>query len=135
MMAGNWGQHAFIDPAAPGDSLRNSINCIDGRYNHIAFNDGYHIVHHEKPALHWAEMPAYFHEHRERYGRSGAIVFSGIDFFVVSLLLWAKRYDVLARHLVSLDGTQPSLEERIAFLRSRTQPIRAPAESLSAAPV
>ncbi len=123
MMAGNWGQHAFIDPAAPGDSVRNSINCINSRYNTIAFNDGYHIVHHEKPALHWTEMPAFFDQHRVRYARSGAIVFRSLDFFLISALLWMKRYDVLARHLVTLEGAEPPLEERIAFLKSRTRAI------------
>jgi fatty acid desaturase len=123
MMAGNWGQHAFIDAAEPGNSLRNSINCIDSRYNAIAFNDGYHIVHHEKPNLHWTEMPGYFQQHHKRYGRDGAIVFRELDFFVVSLLLWTGRYEALARKWVTLDGAEPSLEDRVAFLKSRVQPV------------
>ena len=33
MMAGNWGQHAFIDRTDPGNSMKNSITCINTPYN------------------------------------------------------------------------------------------------------
>jgi hypothetical protein len=32
MMAGNWGQHAFVDRAAPENCYRNSITCINTGY-------------------------------------------------------------------------------------------------------
>src|ERR1044071_2620664 len=60
MMLGNWTQHAFIDPTHPDDPYRNSINCLNIRYNHIAWNDGYHTSHHAKPTLHWTEHPHSF---------------------------------------------------------------------------
>ena len=50
-------------------------------------------------------------------------MFHGLDFFLISALLWLGRYDVLARHLVTLEGAPPPLAERIAFLKSRTRPI------------
>ncbi len=60
MMAGNWAQHAFIDPATPENNYRNSITCINSDYNRKCWNDGYHIGHHLKPHLHWTEMPKDF---------------------------------------------------------------------------
>jgi fatty acid desaturase len=123
MMWGNWGQHAFVDPARPGNSYANSITCINTRYNRRCFNDGYHIGHHLKQNRHFSEMPGELQAHVETYLREGAIVFDGIDFFQVSLYLFLGRYDWLAKHYVALAEKRPSEAEIIALLKSRTQPI------------
>ena len=39
MIAGNWGQHAFIDASRPEDPFTNSITLINCRYNRRSFND------------------------------------------------------------------------------------------------
>jgi fatty acid desaturase len=123
MMAGNWAQHAFIDPADPLNDRKSSIVCINTRYNQRCFNDGYHIGHHEKPNLHWSEMPRDFLAKRELYAREGAVVFEGIDYFQVWALLMTKRYDVLARRFVELGDAPRTEREIVALLRHRTQPI------------
>ena len=120
MMAGNWGQHAFIDPARPEDCYANSITCINSRYNRRCFNDGYHIGHHLKANRHWSEMPGEFRDNLETYARAGAIVFEGIDFFAVWALLMLRRYDLLARRFVAIDGRARTQPEIVALLRSRT---------------
>lgn len=124
MMAGNWAQHAFVDPDEPNNDRKSSIVCINTRYNRRCFNDGYHIGHHEKPNLHWTEMPADFLRKRDRYVEDDAIVFDGIDYFQVWLYLMRKRYDLLARHFVELREEARSEREIVALLRHRTQPIR-----------
>lgn len=121
MMAGNWAQHAFIDPERPEVEYASSITCINSRYNRRAFNDGYHIGHHVKASRHWTEMPGDFNDNLERYGREGAIVFRGVDFFQVWLLLMFGRYDRLADHYVPLPGQSDQREEIIAMLKSRTK--------------
>jgi hypothetical protein len=123
MMAGNWGQHAFIDPARPGNCYVNSITCINSRYNRRCFNDGYHIGHHLRPNRHWTEMPLDFERNVATYAREGAIVFQGIDFFLVWLFLMLRRYQWLARRYVNLDGRVRSRDEIVALLRERVQPI------------
>lgn len=123
MMWGNWGQHAFIDPSRPGDSYANSITCINSGYNQRCFNDGYHIGHHVKQNRHWTELPADFEANVERYRKEGCIVFEGIDFFIVSLFLFLKRYDWLAKRFVRLPGDERTDAEVIEFLKSRTQRI------------
>lgn len=125
MMVGNWGQHAFLNPARKNDGLANSVTCINAGYNHRAFNDGYHIGHHLKANRHWTEMPQDLLDQREQYARAGAIVFEGLDFFLVSILLWSGQWKVLAKRYVRLDGQPRSDEEVIAMLKSRVQPIRA----------
>jgi hypothetical protein len=120
MMAGNWGQHAFIDRTAPENNYRNSITCIDCVYNRRCFNDGYHIGHHLKQTRHWTEMPEDFRRNVETYGAEEANVFRGIDNFGIWARLMLKRYDSLARHFVDLGPTKRTHGEIVALLRSRT---------------
>jgi hypothetical protein len=125
MMCGNWGQHAFVDAATPESSYRNSITCIHTRYNRRAFNDGYHIGHHLRAAMHWTEMPGEFQKNLAKYAEERALVFEGIDFFQVWALLMLRQHRSLAERLVSLDGVTRSLDERVALLRERLRPIPA----------
>jgi hypothetical protein len=123
MMAGNWGQHAFIDPEDPVNSYKNSITCINCRYNRRAFNDGYHVDHHLKPRQHWTELPLDLQRDPSEFARQGSIVFVGIDFFIVWLMLMLKQWNFLAARVVSLDGRERSREEIVAMLKLRTRPI------------
>ncbi len=124
MMCGNWGQHAFVDQDAPENPYKNSITCINTRYNRRAFNDGYHIHHHVNPGEHWSDLPAEFEQNKALYGKEDSIVFEGIDFFEVWMFLMARRYKKLARHFVQLPGApERNEEEIIAFLKSRLAPI------------
>ena len=125
MMAGNWGQHAFVCASAPESAFKNSITVLAERYNRRCFNDGYHIGHHVKANRHWTEMPADFEANKAEYAREGAVVFEGIDFFGVWACLMLRRYRSLARHYVALDGVKPNDDEIIALLRDRTRPIAA----------
>jgi hypothetical protein len=124
MMAGNWGQHAFINTDRKNDGIANAITCINCTYNKRAFNDGYHIGHHLKANRHWTELPKDFFDNWETYARSGALVFEGLDFFLVSLLLWTGQWRVLARRFVRLHDRGQSDDEVIALLKSRVQPVR-----------
>lgn len=128
MMAGNWGQHAFVDPTDPGNSYKNSLTCINARYNKTCFNDGYHIGHHVRPAMHWTDMPVEFQENIDKYREQQSVVFKGIDFFIVWFLLMTKSYGTLANHYIHLDDRLKSKEEVIAFLKSRTK--RIPKEAI-----
>lgn len=123
MMVGNWGQHAFLNNERQNNGFTNWITCINSGYNKRAFNDGYHIGHHLKANRHWTEMPKDFLDSRELYIREGAIVFEGIDFFLVSILLWTGQWKALAKRYVRLDGKPRSDDEVIALLKSRVQPI------------
>jgi fatty acid desaturase len=124
MMAGNWGQHAFIDEVSPANSYRNSITCINSSYNRRCFNDGYHIGHHLKATRHWTELPEEFLRNGATYAAEDAIVFAEIDFFGVWLCLMLKRYNWLARRFVHLGEVDRSEEETIALLQSRTRWVR-----------
>lgn len=124
MMAGNWGQHAFINVAHRNNGIANAVACINTAYNRRCFNDGYHIGHHLKANRHWTELPADFLASREQYAREGAIVFEGLDFFLVSVLLWTGQWRALARAYVRLDGAPRSDDEVIAMLKERVQPVR-----------
>jgi fatty acid desaturase len=123
-MCGNWGQHAFVDPDDPGNCYRNSITCINTSYNRRCFNDGYHIIHHLKPAMHWTEMPKEFVANQAKYAEERAIVFDGIDFFQVWVLLMLRQHKALARRMVSLGDRELSEAEKLQLLHERLRPIR-----------
>lgn len=126
MMAGNWGQHAFIDPVDPSNQYRASITCINTRYNRRCFNDGYHIGHHVKARMHWTELPVDFEARKPEYGARDAIVFDGIDFFQVWLLLMLGQKRVLARRFVRLPGAPARTDEEVlALLEERLRPFGA----------
>ena len=122
-MAGNWGQHAFIDATDPANSYKNSLTCINTGYNKLCFNDGYHIGHHLRPSMHWTEMPEEFQKNIEKYKENGAVIFKEIDFFVVWFLLVTKNYKYLASKYVDLNEQFKSQDEIIAFLKKRVSSI------------
>ncbi len=126
MMLGNWAQHAFIDTARPAELYTSSITCINTFYNHKCWNDGYHISHHLKPAMHWTEHPVSFRQNLAEYIHHDAIVFDGIHFLHVFAYLMAGRYDLLARNFVNLGDRYTSDEEVVALLRARTRRIPRP---------
>jgi fatty acid desaturase len=67
MMAGNWAQHAFVDLRQADSGWGNSTCLTNTRYNHKCYNDGYHIVHHLKPSLHWSEMAQWYDDHIDQF--------------------------------------------------------------------
>lgn len=120
LMAGNWAQHAFVDADEPMNSYTNSTCLLNARYNRRCYNDGYHIVHHRLPGLHWAEMPGAFKKDIAAYVRNDSIVFDGIENNQqIWWCLMRGDYGFLADHLVDLQGR--SREEKIAFLKRRVQ--------------
>ena len=126
MMLGNWSQHAFIDGNAPENCYTNSATCINTAYNHKCWNDGYHISHHLRPALHWTEHPANFRQHVGEYAANDAVVFDGIHYLHIFAFLMLKRYDLLAKNFVNLGGRYGSDADVVALLRSRTRRIARP---------
>lgn len=133
MMAGNWGQHAFIDAADPGNAYTNSVTCINSVYNQRCFNDGYHIGHHVKANRHWLEMAEDFERNIPKYAAERALVFTGLDNFTVWLNLMLKRYEFLANRVVQLGETPIPRETIIALLHERVRKIEGPVASTVAA--
>ncbi|MFK7990540.1 MAG: fatty acid desaturase [Sandaracinaceae bacterium] len=119
MMAGNWGQHAFVDPDEPGNDYKSSITCINGRYNRRAFNDGYHISHHLSANRHWTDHPGELSDNLQAYVDNDSIVFEKIDFFMVWVFLMLKRYDILLKHFVDLREEKRTEEEILALFHRR----------------
>ncbi len=122
-MMGNWAQHSFVSAEDPGNAYKNSITCINTSYNVKCWNDGYHISHHVRPAMHWTEHPSYFLKTINDYYKNDAIIFEGIHFLHVFIYLMRKRYDLLAKHFVNLNNRFSSDDEIIEFLKSRTRKI------------
>jgi fatty acid desaturase len=124
MMLGNWTQHSFIDSTNPDNLYTNSINCINTVYNKTCWNDGYHIIHHLKPGIHYTEMPGEFLKRKDEFARNKAIVFDGIHYLHIFLFLLTKRYDKLADNLVNINNMFSSKEEAIRLMKDRTRKIQ-----------
>jgi fatty acid desaturase len=126
MMAGNWAQHAFVDPAAPQDPYRSILTVLSPRYNRRCFNDGYHLTHHLHPVMAYDVIPKHFDAVKGEYGQKGAIVIVGPDFVAVWWLLMWGRYETLAKCVLNLDGKERTREQIVELLKSRLVPIQLP---------
>ncbi|OGE55611.1 hypothetical protein PENARI_c004G07315 [Penicillium arizonense] len=123
LMAGNWGQHAFVDPSDPSSDFRSSVTLIDVASNRFCFNDGYHTSHHLHPRRHWREHPVALLRDQKRYSDERALVFRNVDYLMLTVKLLQKDYMHLARCMVPIgpEQRQMSLEQRADMLRSRTR--------------
>lgn len=122
MMIGTWTEHAFVDADDPKNTWRNSTCLLNTPYNHFAWNSGYHLIHHLKPGLHWADVVGVFRDTVPRLTAEDAIVFDGIrNNQQIFWRLMRQDYGWLADHLVDLGDRRATREERIAFLKDRVQ--------------
>jgi beta-carotene hydroxylase len=78
MINANYLQHDGCDHGADG---RHARDITGGVINWLLFNGGYHRVHHERPAVHWADLPREHATHSARLS-------SDLQFRTFSGLLW-----------------------------------------------
>jgi hypothetical protein len=124
LIIGNWAEHAFVDPSAPENPFRASLNLIGQRINDRCFNVGYHIGHHRKVRMHFSDMAREFEEHLTEYGREDAIVLRDMHYPDVWFHLMTGNYTRLARSFVQLPGAPERTPQQVeALLRSRVVPI------------
>lgn len=63
LIAFNYLQHGACDADSPYNNSRNFTGKV---LNFLLFNNGFHTVHHLKPALHWTEYPAFHASIKDR---------------------------------------------------------------------
>jgi len=135
MTTGNWGQHAFLNPVDPYTNHNQSCVIVNSVYNLLAFNDGYHIMHHCHPTAHYTQLPLLFSNGLEEMARSDSVVFDAsksngsiVDWPSISILLLRGRYDILADSFVDVkalvQGKAPRPHEEIVrLLQARVRKI------------
>ncbi|KAI7622705.1 acylamide-delta3(E)-desaturase, partial [Hortaea werneckii] len=122
LMVGNWGQHALVDEVEPNSDYRSSITLIDVPSNRYSFNDGYHTAHHLNPRRHWREHPTHFLQSKTTYAGNGALVFTNIDYIMLTITLLRKDYMYLADRLVPIgDQIGMSKVEIANMLKTKTR--------------
>lgn len=125
MMLGNWTQHAFVDSRTPDNLFTSAINCINTPYNKVCWNDGYHIIHHLRPGMHYTDLPAEFLKQAPLFAANKALVFDNLHYLQIFICLLRKRYDTLADNLVNINGMFSCKEEAIQLMKERTRKIGA----------
>ena len=73
--------------------------------------------------MHYLELPLEFQRNLDKYATENAIIFQGIDFFMVWFYLMLKRYDILAKKMVIVNPAIKTSEDAIALLKERTKRI------------
>jgi fatty acid desaturase len=119
-MLGNWTQHSFVDHEDPDNAFKNSINCINTKYNTTCWNDGYHIIHHLRPGMHYTDMPEEFLNRTDELAANRSLVFDGVHYLHIFFWLMTRQYDKLADNVVNLHNTFRSREEVISLMKERT---------------
>lgn len=126
MALGNFSQHMFVDPTRCESNYLLTYNCIDAPGNQRTFNDGYHVIHHLNPRMHWSELAAAFASSWEKHSEEGALTFRGIHFMDVGLLvLTGQLKKLVERHYVHLGQveTAPTVDEVVEKLREWLKPL------------
>mmetsp|Transcript_56836 Transcript_56836/g.51142 ORF Transcript_56836/g.51142 Transcript_56836/m.51142 type:complete len:376 (-) Transcript_56836:140-1267(-) len=128
LMWGNFSQHIFVDPDHYKDDHRLTVNLLATPYNQVTFNDGYHIIHHKYPTLHWSEMPKRFITERELnfHIDNDAVCFKDVDWFFLGAHVWFGLWERLVnKHFVPCNQKQSDMDtkERIKFLKHRLKRI------------
>lgn len=90
--------------------------------NRFCFNDGYHTAHHLNPRRHWREHPIHFLQSKEAYRNGKALVFTDIDYLMITVCLLSKNYAYLADRLVPIgDQIGMSKVEIKDMLKTKTR--------------
>jgi fatty acid desaturase len=121
MMLGNWAQHAFVDANEPDNDFASNIICLNTKYNHKCWNDGYHAVHHIRPGAHYTEIPVLFKQMLPEFEKNKTFVFERIHYLHIFFYLMFKRYDKLADNMVSINGNFRDKSDAISLLKNRTR--------------
>ncbi len=93
----NFWQHDGCDE---DDKYNHSRTFTNPVLNFLAFNNGYHGAHHDKPNLHWSLLPAYHEEHIAPYIHPNLNRNSLTAFLWESHIYPGKRVDYLGNPLV-----------------------------------
>lgn len=93
----NYWQHDGCDQDHPYNHTRTFTGKL---LNFAAFNNGYHGVHHEKPAMHWSLLPAYHEEHIAPHLHPDLNLDGLLPYLWKSCIYPGKRLDYLGNPVV-----------------------------------
>jgi hypothetical protein len=71
--------------------------------------------------MHWTDLPNEFLKNLNNYAKENSIIFKKIDFFQVWFFLMTKRYDILAKNLITVNHHIQTKEQAIELLKHRTK--------------
>lgn len=99
----NYWQHDGCDEHHPYNHSRNFTGPL---INYIAFNNGFHGAHHQRPDLHWSVLPAYHAEHIHPHIHPN-LEQRNLFAYLWKTCIWpAKRLDYLGNPVVLDDAVR-----------------------------
>lgn len=93
----NYWQHDGCDETHPYNHTR---NFKAKALNFVAFNNGYHSAHHDKPNLHWSLLPTYHEQHIAPHIHPSLNRGSLLSYLIEVHIYPGKRIDYLGNPLI-----------------------------------
>ena len=90
--------HPFVDPDHPHEVCANSLDVL--AIERFMFANNFHIAHHLRAGCHWTELEAFEATLQARYDAAGALVLREQALDWLPALMFARRFDVIARHML-----------------------------------
>ena len=118
---GGWMQHFFVHPNKP--SKWYSYDIINSYANTHGFNQGFHQTHHTLGNLHWTELPHGFETLLRDYDADDVMIIQTLENVQVFLLVMSKRYETLARYLVTTKPGGHSLNDCVQYTQQHLRPV------------
>ena len=110
-------QHDGCDPEIDSDSggefknYNSARNFVGPVINFLAFNNGYHTIHHMHPTMHWSELAAE-HERQVKSKCHPALNQRCMARYIFEAFIYpGRRVDYLGKPVVMPDGPEPADED------------------------
>ena len=100
-----------------------SYDITNSYANTHGFNQGFHQTHHTLGNLHWTELPHGFETLLRDYDADDVMIIQTLENVQVFLLVMSKRYETLARYLVTTKPGGHSLNDCVQYIQQHLRPV------------
>jgi hypothetical protein len=119
-------QHGLVDAGDPDNVYTNTVNWVVHAPSTPAAGDFLHVRHHLRSGEHFSRQLQMTGEDERIWAERGVLALGhGIDSSLLLRALLQRRFDVISRHVVPLNGDRPDEAELRALIERRTRPVAA----------
>ncbi|HEV7368130.1 fatty acid desaturase [Arenibaculum sp.] len=119
-------QHGLVDAADPDNVYTNTVNWVVHDPSTPAAGDFLHVRHHLRSGEHFSRQLQMSQEDERAWAGRGVLALGhGIDSSLLLQALLSRRFDLISRYVVPLDGARPGEAELCDLIERRTRPVAA----------